>query len=73
MLKVYLSDVSDDVKQGFVELGYIMLDRKRFQTDIKEIEVLKKQLCEFREDVVDKIEIKVHIPDNLTQEKVKLV
>ena len=40
MLKVYLSDIDVEVKTSFVELGRVMLDRHRFQTDVKEITYL---------------------------------
>lgn len=41
VLKVYLSDVNDDVKKGYIEMALVMLDRRRYQSGgIKEIEHL---------------------------------
>lgn len=39
-LKINLSDVSDHIKKAYVMMSYVMLDRKRYQCGIKEIDHL---------------------------------
>jgi len=40
MLKMNLSNVSPEIKRAFIDLGMVMLDRKRYQVNIKEMEHL---------------------------------